>query len=255
MCKIKDEINNRFGRLMVIKNNGFNKQGSVIWLCKCDCGNEVVIRGASLRNGATKSCGCLQKEIVCQIGLINITGQRYGRLVIIRRIGSEKHNGVATWLCKCDCGKEVCVNGTSLRSGRTKSCGCLKIDLNKLPMGEASFNRFYRGTQQNAKKRGYEWKLTKEEVKILTKKNCYYCWIESNQIICHNNNGAYLYNGLDRIDNTKGYTMDNVVPCCGTCNFAKREMSLEQLLNWVNKIHNNFPKQSVREEILFHKFE
>lgn len=59
--------------------------------------------------------------------LVNLAGKRYGRLVVMRRSGTAK-NGEATWLCKCDCGREVVIQGNNLRIGHTKSCGCLSVD-------------------------------------------------------------------------------------------------------------------------------
>lgn len=55
----KDKI---YGRLSVIKLDSTDKQYRKHWLCKCNCGNEVVVREDSLKIGKTKSCGCLQKE-------------------------------------------------------------------------------------------------------------------------------------------------------------------------------------------------
>lgn len=57
--------------------------------------------------------------------LIDITGQRFGRLVVIERYNDNK-NGEAKWKCHCDCGNEAIVSGNNLRSGKTKSCGCQK---------------------------------------------------------------------------------------------------------------------------------
>lgn len=56
---------------------------------------------------------------------IDETGNRYGRLTVICRAGSTK-GGMARWLCKCDCGCETVTRGYDLRSGNTKSCGCLE---------------------------------------------------------------------------------------------------------------------------------
>jgi hypothetical protein len=56
-------VGKRFGRLTVIKINGRSRYGQNKWLCKCDCGNEKTIEGASLRRGVTVSCGCYQREI------------------------------------------------------------------------------------------------------------------------------------------------------------------------------------------------
>lgn len=68
MSKKIDLTGQPFNRLVVIRECGKNKQGAVLWLCRClgkngdDCGNEVVVDGRNLRNGNTKSCGCLQRD-------------------------------------------------------------------------------------------------------------------------------------------------------------------------------------------------
>ena len=62
---MKDITGQRFGRLVAIKPiEERYKDGSVLWLCKCDCGKETVVNGAFLRKGFTKSCGCLFDEVV-----------------------------------------------------------------------------------------------------------------------------------------------------------------------------------------------
>lgn len=66
--KTKDLTGIRFGRLTVIKRDTTNKHGNVVWRCKCDCGNEVVVAGGNLRSGNTTSCGCYHREISAQIG-------------------------------------------------------------------------------------------------------------------------------------------------------------------------------------------
>ena len=56
-----DETGKRYHSLTVLSKIGRDKQGRAIWLCRCDCGNEIEARGASLREGNTKSCGCAKK--------------------------------------------------------------------------------------------------------------------------------------------------------------------------------------------------
>ncbi len=56
------EIGKRFGRLLVLERNGTAKSGEIIFLCRCDCGNETRSWGTTLRDGTTKSCGCLNRE-------------------------------------------------------------------------------------------------------------------------------------------------------------------------------------------------
>lgn len=62
MSKINNLTGKKFGRLSVIKYYGSNKNKRALWLCKCDCGNNVEVLGSHLRSNHTKSCGCLQKE-------------------------------------------------------------------------------------------------------------------------------------------------------------------------------------------------
>lgn len=58
----------------------------------------------------------------------NILNQKFGRLTVIEKLGSDKHQE-QLWKCRCDCGQEVIVNTISLTSGNTKSCGCYKTEL------------------------------------------------------------------------------------------------------------------------------
>lgn len=116
----------KFGRLVVIeKDTSIKRPGNkTYWKCQCDCGNQKSIVGQSLREGKTTSCGCLMKELASIKSLKDISGQRFGKLIAVQRIGSTR-NKHATWLCQCDCGKTSIVDSSSLISGNTKSCGCL----------------------------------------------------------------------------------------------------------------------------------
>lgn len=58
---------------------------------------------------------------------INMTGQRFGRLLVIAEAGRDDRK--VTWLCRCDCGNESTVRGSYLRSGHTTSCGCWKREV------------------------------------------------------------------------------------------------------------------------------
>lgn len=177
--------------------------------------------------------------------LIDEVGHKFGRLTVIERSGSTTW-GFATWLCRCECGKAPVVVGASLRSGDTKSCGCLHRELVSLPEGEAAFNEMLRHMQSTARRRNYEWQLTKEQVHALTQQSCYYCGAKPNQgnystVV----NGAYIYNGLDRINNDRGYTIDNVVPCCVICNKAKNTLTTEQFKIWIRRIYEHFGKSPI----------
>ena len=110
----------RYGMLVVIGRAEVRPGGLAYWKCRCDCGNETEVAGRDLRSGHTTSCGC--KKLA---NIINEVNNRYGKLLVIAYDGSRE-NGGAKWRCKCDCGNEIIVDGYSLRSGHTKSCGCIK---------------------------------------------------------------------------------------------------------------------------------
>ena len=118
----KDLLNQRFGRLLVLSRAENDRFGHRYWLCQCDCGNTKVIKGDSLRRGLTQSCGCLHSEVTHNAVFLNITGQKFGKLV------AETYyteNGKTYWKCKCDCGNYTIVAANNLKNGHTQSCGCI----------------------------------------------------------------------------------------------------------------------------------
>lgn len=115
-----------FGQLFVIKRAPNSKEGRAHWKCKCQCGKTVIVCSYSLRSGATTSCGCFNKEIL-KARVIDITGQKFGRLTILKQV--ENKNNRVYWKCHCDCGNIISVQSSDLRSGHTKSCGCLCLEL------------------------------------------------------------------------------------------------------------------------------
>ncbi len=109
----RDYIGEKFERLTVLKE--VEKHGNHrMFLCKCDCGKEKIVRGTHLTGGRTKSCGCIMKK--------DISGQKFGMLTAVKSVGKYERGGYK-WLCKCDCGREICVAINSLTTGNTKSCG------------------------------------------------------------------------------------------------------------------------------------
>lgn len=62
MSQIKDIQGKRFGRWLVLQRTGSDKRGESLWRCRCDCGNEAILIGGSLRTGNSVSCGCFKKE-------------------------------------------------------------------------------------------------------------------------------------------------------------------------------------------------
>ena len=168
-------------------------------------------------------------------------GDTFGRLTVVKY--SRSISGHHMFICKCSCGNFALLRGTGLLSGHVKSCGCQKIDSarkKKIPEGVGSFNSLYGLYRRMAEKRALTFELSLERFAELTQQNCYYCdRTPSNFHIRTRGNGVYQYNGIDRLDNNKGYEEGNVVTCCKRCNYMKTNMGLSEFLEHLTKIYNN----------------
>lgn len=89
----------------------------------CDCGTRKEFHFRNLRAGFTKSCGCWRKDAPKKRAT-DLTGQRFGKLTVIKRVENVMNSHISRWLCQCDCGNEKIVYSNHLRRGNTKSCGC-----------------------------------------------------------------------------------------------------------------------------------
>lgn len=170
----------------------------------------------------------------------DLTGRRFGRLMVKEIAGKDKYGDL--WRCICDCGNEKVVPRRHLNDGRyaTHSCGCLALEARRIrgkkiphrrPPGEASRHvRFY-NYARGARIRGLSFDLTEDEFAIITQQYCAYCGAEpATSTNGKGYNGQYIYNGIDRIDNTKGYSIDNIRACCARCNYMKSSLPEEAFL-------------------------
>ena len=228
--KVTNLAGQRFGRLLVIERAPNSKRGSARWYCLCDCGSKRIVGAYPLRSGRSKSCGCKESTILK-------VGQRYGMLLVVKKAEETGIHFRNIWTCKCDCGNEVNMRGSTLVRGST-SCGCKQ----KLPRGVASFNVLLGSYIRSASKRNLAFELSKEYFEELTKGSCYYCGLSAKQSVSgrvRRANGDYLYNGIDRLDNSKGYVEGNVVSCCGLCNKMKSGLIESEFLTHIRKIYNH----------------
>lgn len=239
MGKFIDLTGQRFGRLVVIERaeNYVSPRGihQTRWICKCDCGKTTIKTTSRLADSARKKCceQCSREK--------NLSGLRFGKLIVIADFGKKTENGIY-WTCLCDCGTIVDVLSNSLVQGGTRSCGCgisNKSGFKKLPKGAASFNELYGQYERNARKKERIFNIDKNVFKKITQSNCFYCGSEPQAVWHSNKNGDYIYNGIDRVDSSKGYTEDNVVPCCGTCNVMKMALGKDEFLAHIERIYNH----------------
>lgn len=115
-----DLTNQRFGKLLVLEPTDQRKHGCILWKCRCDCGKELLLDSRKLKNGVVNSCGCAESIPK------DITGHRFGKLVVMGKTGKRSQNRYILWRCKCDCGQEIETTRNKLLSGNISSCGCGK---------------------------------------------------------------------------------------------------------------------------------
>ena len=184
------------------------------------------------------------------------TGQRFGKLVAVRRVENLPPSGTfadnrrrrsrVQWLCVCDCGNERTVLARDLTSRHVKSCGCTKYGPreglyrfeNPLPPGRAARNIVFATYRSSARARGLSWELTGEQFDEITGKDCTYCgcppaMVKRNP---YRNSTEWVYNGIDRKDSAIGYVPGNALPACRICNNAKSNMSYDEFLAWIGRL-------------------
>lgn len=189
---------------------------------RCDCGTEYVRRLSNvLRNGVTESCGSCPR-------VDNLTGRRFGKLTVVRWVpsGATGRGRGGKWLCQCDCGNEVLLFPSFLTRGLNRGCGCGRFGP-RPDNFRATFNRYRVG----ARERGLAWELTQNDFLRLTSLDCHYCGVAPGNVA-----GYFVFSGIDRLDNDRGYSVDNCVPCCKTCNFAKRDLPYDDWMAWIARL-------------------
>lgn len=229
-----DVTGRRFGRLTAERVTAVG--GCRKWICRCDCGGRTHVRAAALRAGLTKSCGCL----VAERRPADLTGQLFGRLTVISMMPKKRH-GRHYFKCRCSCGRLANVDGSKLRLGHTKSCGCLVGGRrHHLPEGRANRNSVVAGYRAGAVRRGLVFDLSDAELDGLFAGPCFYCGAPPGNIAKRAKLlGAFIYSGIDRVNNDVGYLSDNVVSCCAECNLQKSSRNIEALLDWVERVAPN----------------
>lgn len=125
MSKMIDERGKKYNFLTVIDRAQNDASGRAQWLCQCDCGKMVIVKGSSLRSGKTKSCGCYQKLRTSEATTKNLIGQTIGNFTVLESIVGTKNGQRHKWRCKCNlCGNDnTYITTDNLRS--QESCGCL----------------------------------------------------------------------------------------------------------------------------------
>lgn len=206
MGKFVDRTGKRYGKLTALKaTEKRDKSGSVIWLCKCDCGNFIEISGSTLLK--QKSCGCESTK------LDNLIGKKFGRLTVVKHIGFSYTAHSSMWECVCDCGNKIKASSSDLKRRHISSCGCYRKDKTKERSyihGIGNENRIFR-IWNGIKNRCYN--PNNANYKRYGGRGITMCdeWLNSfiNFKEWAVNNGYSENLSIDRIDVNKGYSPTN----------------------------------------------
>jgi len=229
----------KFGRLTVLhKSDKSDKTGSnrsYKWICECECGKIKSISGNSLSMGLVNSCGCLHLNT-------DLIGKKFNMLTVLRVTDQRYSEGSAFYECQCDCGGVILATSVSLQNDLVKSCGCLRVYSDRI---EKIWRDLYIRFVAKAKLLKRDTDLTYEEYIDLAIQPCHYCGIQ-NSLTREDRQytkGSPLisdtkvyYNGIDRVDSSKGYSKGNMVACCYSCNTAKLDNTDEEFRIWLDRI-------------------
>jgi hypothetical protein len=175
-----------------------------------------------------------------------IVGKKFNRITVVEF--SHVNKWLYMYRCLCDCGRETMASRCKLIGLAVKQCrACANESKRSRIQGWSGLRCVYRSYKYAAKQRGYEFSLSIEEFREIATQNCFYCGslpmmrTGANSTTRYTPDGEahslFTHNGIDRYDNTKGYTLENSVPCCTHCNVAKASMTIDQFKELVTRIY------------------
>lgn len=240
MKKSKNLIGKKFGELLVTGTEQPTNDRHEISICQClICGAKIKKRSSDLLNGNFKNH---------QRHFINLTNKRINKLTVIEQILNDKqrnnipevngHRNEAKWLCICDCGNKKIFGSTILSSGRVDSCGCARNKGYK-----EIYKGFYGSIKHGAKTRNIVFDITMKQMWdlfIKQNKKCVFTNIKLQFSSKSNSRDGTA--SLDRIDSSKGYTIDNVQWVHKNINKMKMDSSDLDFIKWCKLVADNNKK-------------
>ena len=226
----------RFGKLAVLQPEQKGRDGQLYWLCKCDCGGEVVLRSDVLRKSCKEDCGCKNR--------IELEGKTFGKLTVLYKTRVSRRN-IRFWKCSCSCGKKITKNFSSrqLLLGEVTSCGCLKNPTGKDHPSFKGYRDIYGGfwnqIKNGASVRGIPFDIDIEFAWSLFEKQNKKCILSGRELTMgkqSRKNPIERTASLDRIDSKKGYNINNVQWVHKTINFMKRDLSQEEFIQFCQDV-------------------
>ncbi len=222
----------------IIGQNQKGKTYRYLIQIKCnDCGN---IRWINPKNPFYKRGVCRKcNEQSYRNQVLNLENDTF-KVLSIDEEETKKNPRHTKYFVQCKkCGEIFSRRASVIRKSleSIQCSNCRKLRHNK-PLNVIKYKEYcyYRS---GAKARNLEWDLNEEQFANLINKNCFYCGEQPSKRQTISYKDKYeLVNGIDRLDSSKGYTINNCVPCCSKCNIMKSNFKKEDFLQHISKIYN-----------------
>jgi hypothetical protein len=232
------KIGQQFGRYTVMDLGHGPLRSTGKLKCKCQCGSIRFVPARALANGWSKSCGCRTRDVTTERNLKRGIKVPVGSVVGTLTVMSQDRRFVK---CRCACGAQCEVRASTFAKAKARSCGCHvagnTLRKKRSDPKQAMFNIVYRHSYKSrAFNSGIDFSINESDFRKITASSCAYCGSAPCTTVARGKS-SFTYNGIDRLDPCKGYTLDNVVPCCKWCNYAKRLLPVSEFLTWARKVH------------------
>ena len=167
----------------------------------------------------------------------DLSGRKFGRLTVISRVEGPR----ARWKCFCDCGGKTIAQGCNLKDGHTSSCVCFRKESSKRRSMLRPYEGLYNALVKRCAAVGREVMSFEEFLTFTNKKECSYCGEELKWTTHRTKHGKeFVGRNLDRVNSEKGYTRENCVPCCPSCNRMKSDMKLSEFTERIKRIYGRY---------------
>lgn len=183
--------------------------------------------------------------------LMNESGKVYGKLTVLNKWRSvQSKSGLYNieWFCECSCGNKKWLKGSNLRANRVHSCGCLRREnpnWGQKPIEKDSkyfFKNWFNIWERKSTLAGKIFTLTLEELDLIYEKQKGLCFYTGEELILANSARNCMKEtniSIDRIDNDKGYELDNIVLCSKMVNISRNTYTQQEFITMCRCVANN----------------
>jgi|APSaa5957512576_1039674.scaffolds.fasta_scaffold30210_2 hypothetical protein len=220
------EVGKKYNDWLIISFDKVDERRRRRYICQCECGYETSLVASRVFHGKTKRCKNCRA--------LKLQGEQICDWTVLKRLPNDRH-GKSMWLCRCKCGNERSVGGNNLIRHSSKCC--FECGHNKTVETEIIPSSWWYKTMKQAQTRKREWSITEEDaIEVLEKQN-YKCTLTGIELTFK----PIMTASIDRIENEKGYTKENIQWVHKHINIMKHRYAQEYFINMCHMVskHQN----------------